>query len=343
MKILATGRIIFLLNLLLLSISLLAQGTVDRIKLSSQALAGNLSGDDPRRDISVYLPPSYHQEISRRFPVVYMLHGFTDSESKWFGNEKHWINLPAVINQSLANQLSEEMIVVMPNAYNRFKGSMYSNSITIGDWETFIAKELVRHIDENYRTLAVHESRGLTGHSMGGYGAIRIGMKYPDVFSSIYLLSACCMEKNVNPNAGLRKNTEAVKSVEELEQQPFFVMATMATAAAWAPNPSKPPFYFDLPFKEGKDIPEIVAKFEANATLSIIDQYISNLKKLRGIAMDVGDQDWGINAATKSLHNVLEKYKIEHFYEVYEGDHTNRIAERIGSNMLPFFSERLDR
>ena len=57
---------------------------------------------------------------------------------------------------------------------------MYSNSVTTGDWETFVAKDLVGYIDSHYRTLARRESRGLAGHSMGGYGTMRIGMKYPD-------------------------------------------------------------------------------------------------------------------------------------------------------------------
>lgn len=62
------------------------------------------------------------------------------------------------------------MIIVMPNAYTRYMGSMYSNSATTGDWETYVAKELVAYIDGHFRTIAERDSRGLAGHSMGGYG-----------------------------------------------------------------------------------------------------------------------------------------------------------------------------
>jgi S-formylglutathione hydrolase FrmB len=96
-----------------------------------------------------------------------MLHGFTDSDAQWFGAVKHWINLPEVINKALADGNTREMIVVMPNGFTRFKGSMYSNSVTVGDWETFVTKELVSYIDMHYRTLAQAASRGLAGHSMG--------------------------------------------------------------------------------------------------------------------------------------------------------------------------------
>lgn len=318
------------------------KGTKERIKVYSRAIEGNLVNDPADRDVTVYLPPSYTSEPTKRFPVLYMLHGFTDNDSQWFGWEEHWINLHEVLDAALAGGQSKEMIVVMPNAYNRFRGSMYSNSATIGDWETFVAKELVNYIDTHYRTIPGSSARGLAGHSMGGYGTIRLGMKYPEVWSAIYLLSPCCMEGTMmTANADMMKNVEAVTQVDQLESAGFGVIATLASAAAWAPNPEKPPFYIDLPFADGEVLPEIAAKFSANRTLYVIDQYVGNLKKLKAIGMDAGLQDRGISAATKRLHELLESYDIAHRYESYEGDHLNRIAERISTKALPFFSEYL--
>ena len=318
-----------------------ASGTVERKKIHSTALEGNLIGDSPYRDVSIYLPPGYYKRKDIHYPVIYFLHGFTDSDELWFGFKEHWIHLPQVIDQSHAEGLSKEMMVVMPNAYNRFKGSMYSSSVTIGDWETFIANELVHYIDTSYRTIPEASSRGLAGHSMGGYGTLRIGMKYPDVFSTIYALSPCCMADNVNPNPGLIKNVEKVKSISELEAQPFFVISALATAAAWSPNPVKPPFYLDLPYKEGKIDPEISARFDANSTLAVIHQFIPSIRQLHAIALDVGNQDWSITVQSKKLDSVLNQYDIPHFFEEYEGDHVNRIAERIRTKVLPYFSEKL--
>lgn len=339
-------KITSLFFLLLLTISVTKaqsqKGTKERIKVYSHAIEGNLVKDPAERDVTVYLPPSYQAQPDKRYPVLYMLHGFTDSDSQWFGWESHWINLQEVIDAALSDGQTKEMIVVMPNAYNRFKGSMYSSSVTIGDWETFVAKELVDYIDANYRTIPRASSRGLAGHSMGGYGAIRLGMKYPEVWSAIYLLSPCCMEGTMlSTNPEFMGSLEAVRTVEQLDTAGFFVMANLASAAAWAPNPDKPPFYLDLPFADGQALPEIAAKFSANRTLYIIDQYIYNLKKLKAIGMDAGLQDYGISGATKKLHELLESYTIPHQYESYEGDHLNRIAERIHYKMLPFFSEHL--
>ena len=317
------------------------KGVKERIKVYSHAIEGNLIHDSAERDVTVYLPPSYAVDPERHFPVIYMLHGFTDNDSQWFGWQEHWINLHQVIDSALTEGQTKGMIVVMPNAYNRFKGSMYSSSTTIGDWETFVAKELVTYIDSHYRTIPKAESRGLAGHSMGGYGTIRLGMKYPEVWSAIYMLSACCMEGTVNSNTEFMKSVEAITSLDQLEGASFGAIATLASAAAWAPNPNNPPFYLDLPFANGGVRPEIVAKFEANRTLYTIEQYIPNLKKLKAIGMDAGLQDYGISNSTKKLHNLLETYQITHMYESYEGDHLNHIADRIRTKTLPFFSEHL--
>jgi len=334
-------RLLFTLLICLSVYQAMAQsGTKERIKIHSVALEGNLIGDPAERDVTVYLPPSYQKNPESRFPVLYMLHGFTDNDSQWFGWEDHWINMQTVIELSLAEGLSKEMIVVMPNAYNRFKGSMYASSATVGDWETFVTKELVQYIDANYRTLANKNSRGLAGHSMGGYGTLRLGMKYPDVYAAIYALSPCCMDGGANTNAALMAKLEAF-TPDQLDGANFFEIATLATSAAFAPNPQNPPFYLDLPVKNGEPQQDVIHKIIANRTLNFVDQYILNLKKLKAIALDAGLQDRGISEATTSLHEILESYQIPHFYESYEGDHLNRIAERIQTKALPFFSKNL--
>lgn len=201
---------LFLSFLILASIALHAKsGNKERIKVYSHALEGNLIGDPADREVTVYLPPSYATETHKSFPVLYMLHGFTDDDSQWFGWEEHWINLHEVLDSAIEAGLSEEMIVVMPNAFNAFQGSFYSSNITIGDWEAFVTRELVAYIDSHYRTLANRNSRGLAGHSMGGYGTIRLGMKNPDIYSSIYLLSACCMEGGVSTQPNIISQVES--------------------------------------------------------------------------------------------------------------------------------------
>ena len=87
----------------------------------------------------------------------------------------------------------KEMIVVLPDSKTVHNGSMYSSSVTTGDFERFVAHDVVAYIDAHYRTIPERASRGLVGHSMGGYGATRIGMKHADVFGSLYIMSPCCL------------------------------------------------------------------------------------------------------------------------------------------------------
>ncbi|RAJ95735.1 putative esterase [Larkinella arboricola] len=319
------------------------KGTAERIKVHGKGLEGNLSGDSPDREVSVYLPPSYKTDKKRRYPVLYLLHGFTDNDAQWYGFTKHWINLPEVVDKAFADPAVREMIIVTPNAYTRFFGSFYSNSITTGNWEDFVAKELVSYIDSHYRTIPNAASRGLTGHSMGGYGTMRIGQKYPEIFSSIYLLSPCCMNTGIHANRSeeAARKIEAIQTIEEVQKADFGTKAAFATSASWSPNPSNPPFYLDLPTKNGQVQPMVMAKWAANAPLAMIDQYIPNLKKLNAIAFDAGSKDESIAASIKVLDGVLNNYKIKHTYEEYEGDHVNRIAERIEKKVLQFFSEHL--
>ncbi|MGC9972887.1 MAG: alpha/beta fold hydrolase [Bryobacteraceae bacterium] len=316
-------------------------GTVERVVVHGKALEGNLEGDSPDRDVAVYLPPSYNTARKLRYPVVYMLHGFTDDVDHWWGVKPHFVNLPAVIDKALAGGKTREMIVVMPNAYTRYQGSMYSTSATTGDWENFVASELVAYVDSHYRTIPGAAGRGLAGHSMGGYGAIRIGMKHPEVFSSVYLLSPCCMAASIQPGGPGMAPAEAIHSPADVEKANFFTKAAIASAAAWSPNPKNPPLYFDLPSKNGEFQPAIAAKWAANAPLAILDQYIPNLKRLHAIAFDAGAQDAAIAATIKVLDGILNAYEIRHTFEIYEGTHLSRIAERIETKTLPFFSTNL--
>src|SRR5574338_1665493 len=210
---------------------------VQRIKVHGTALEGNLEGDAVDRDVIVVLPPSYTRQKSRRYPDVYALHGYSIGAEQWIRE----IHVPQTIEGAFA-QGAKEMIVVLPDSKTVHNGSMYSSSVTTGDFEQFIAHDLVTYIDGHYRTIPNRMSRGLVGHSMGGYGATRIGMKHADVFGSVYIMSPCCLSPQLDGpgNPAMAKTVEAVKTPEDSAKLPFFARAQLATAAAWSPNPKNP-------------------------------------------------------------------------------------------------------
>ena len=309
----------------------------EHIKIHGTALEGNLEGDAVDRDVIVFLPPSYATAKARRYPVVYALHGYSIGAAQW----SQEIHVPQTIEGAFA-QGSQEMIVVLPDSKTVHNGSMYSSSVTTGDFEKYIAHDVVAYIDAHYRTLANRTSRGLVGHSMGGYGASRIGMKHPDVFGSLYIMSPCCMSaRGAGPvNPATEKALEAVKTPADSATLPFGLRAQLASAAAWSPNPKKPPLYLDLPFENGEVRQDVIAKWAANAPLAFVDQYIGNLRQYRAIAMDVGDKD-GLRIDAGKLHDILDSYGIANSFEIYPGTHTSAVADRFQNHVMPFFSKNL--
>ena len=311
--------------------------TVEHIKVHGAALEGNLEGDAVDRDVIVVLPPGYAAQKTRHYPVVYALHGYSIGAQQWTQE----IHVPQTIEGAFARG-AEDMIVVLPDSKTVHNGSMYSSSVTTGDFEQFIAHDVVAYIDAHYRTIARRTSRGLVGHSMGGYGASRIGMKHPDVFGSLYIMSPCCLSaRGAGPaNAASEKVLEAVKTPADSAALPFGLRAQLASAAAWSPDPKNPPLYLDLPMKDGAVQPDVLAKWAANAPLAFVDQYIGNLRQYRAIAIDVGDQD-NLRIDAGKLHEVLDKYGIANSFEIYSGTHTSAVSDRFQNHVLPFFSKNL--
>jgi S-formylglutathione hydrolase FrmB len=318
--------------------------TVEHIKIHGEALEGNLEGDAVDRDAIVFLPPSYAKEKHWRYPVVYALHGYSIGAEQW----THEIHVPQTIEGAFA-KASQETIVVLPDSKTVYGGSMYSSSVTTGDFERFIAHDVVAYIDAHYRTIPNRMGRGLAGHSMGGYAAARIGMKHPDVFGSLYIMSPCCLSpmssRPVNPARPQameeqEKALESVRTPADATGLSFFVRAQLASAAAWSPDPKNPPLYLDLPRKDGVPQADVIAKWTANAPLAFVDQYIDNLRQYHAIAVDVGDQD-GLRFDAGKLRDVLNRYGIANSFEVYEGTHTSKVADRFQNHVIPFFSQNL--
>lgn len=314
----------------------LAQGTVVQIKVSGPSLAGNLEGENPEREVFVYLPPGYNKATDKRYPVVYFLHGYGVGAHVYV-NE--FLHLPVSIDQAITAG-AREMIVVMPDAFTRYGGSMFSSSPTTGDWETFIAHDLVSYIDAHYRTIPARASRGLSGHSMGGYGTLRIGMKHPEVFGALYAMSSCCLlNKPPELETVQAENARMAKGLKPVKERTWDNIQE-SLAAAWAPNTQNPPYYFDWPYRDGKAQALVQVKWIANSPLVFVDQYVSALKQYSAIMLDVGDKDT-LAASNAQMDAALNRLGVKHGWEVYDGDHLNHIDKRFEDNLLPFFSANL--
>ncbi len=313
--------------------------SVDRVIVHGKALEGNLAGDSADRSVCIYLPAGYAAS-QRRFPVIYFLHAYSDTDEGWMGLVQDWIELPSLINRALATGAAREAIVVVPNAYNSFFGSMYSASPTTGDWETFIARDLVAFIDAHYRTIPQPAARGLAGHSMGGYGAFRIAMLHPDIFPNVYLLSPCCLAPIDPQTEKPRIQAEAVKDFAALRKADSRSQLILARSAAWCANPKRPPLFLDPLSAGGVFQPEVVARWNANTLPELAASHLAGLRKLHSLAFDVGAQDsWSRDA--RLLDEYLTANAVPHRFELYRGDHLDHVAQRIETKMLPFFAANL--
>jgi hypothetical protein len=167
-------------------------------------------------------------------------------------------------------------------------------------------------------------------------------MKHADVFGSLYIMSPCCLSARVagRDPAELEKTLAGATSPADVAKLPFFARAQLAAASAWSPNPKNPPFYLDLPTKDGAPRPEVLARWAANAPLAFADQYIADLRTYRAIAVDVGDQD-GLRTDAAKLRDVFDAYGLANSFEIYPGTHTSKVADRFQNHVLPFFSRTL--
>jgi len=217
-----------------------ASGRLVQGKVVSPALNGNLLGDPAEQPVAVYLPPSYQTDPSKRFPVVYLLHGYTGKIQQWTENGYQGMRLKPMMDRLIEKGTIRETIVVVPNGANAYFGSFYTNSAVTGNWEDFIYRDMVSYIDRNYRTVSRPGSRGIAGHSMGGFGAILLGMKHPDVFGAIYALSPACLglEADLDSENPAWPKAFALKSRTDLKTNPetlddFYVDVFVALSASF--------------------------------------------------------------------------------------------------------------
>ena len=208
------------------------QARLDWVEVRSAAIEGNLEGNSANRKVLVVTPPGYDENPNKRYPVVYFLHGYwAPVEAQQQGFRLH----EAV---QAAAEAGNELIMVMPDGFSKLRGGFYSSSPTVGDYESFVVDDLVQWIDANYRTIPERASRGLAGHSMGGYGTARVAMKHPEVFSSIYMMSACCLDP-MPITAEQAKRIEAM-TPEQVEAAQFGELAAVSTLATWSPASTPP-------------------------------------------------------------------------------------------------------
>lgn len=326
------------------------RGTLVRDTVRSEALRGNPLGDPADRAVAVYLPPSYAASPERRYPVVYLLHGFDGGPDQWAGER---MRLPQAMDSLAAAGAVREMIVVMPDGRNALGGSFFANTAAAGRWEDFLVRETVGHVDRRYRTVRGPAGRGIAGWSMGGHAALRLAAAHSEVFGAGYALSPCCLgdlwaDFSADTPAGARlwAEADAARDREALARAGFHARLALAIGAMASPDAAQP-LGIAQPFLVGAGglvpVEPAYSAWSAVSPDSLVARHRSGFARLGGIAFDAGSDDGfrHIPRSTRALSDALTRAGIAHTYEPYAGTHGSRVAERLRTRVLPFFSARL--
>ncbi|HUF00391.1 MAG TPA: alpha/beta hydrolase [Anaerolineales bacterium] len=329
--------------------------SMNMIKISAPSLSDNLVGEPTERTIYVYLPPSY-STTDKHYPVIYYLPGYGDSAMIGF-------RLPGDVDSLIESGQVKEMIIVVASGDSKLGGSFYVNSPMTGNWEDHIVDDVVGYVDDHFRTLPQAESRGITGHSMGGFGALNIAMHRPDVFGAVYSMSPGLFDENGLAESFMFAQERIIRNFVDYEkelaalslgeaQKRMFASPqefSLAYGYAFAPNPDRQPPYFDYPYTEvdGQLVrdDEVWKKWESGfgGIAEEAVQYKDNLLRLKGILVDYGihDENLWIPKGSEYYGEQLTAAGIPVKVESYNGNHSNQLGERISEYMLPFFSTLL--
>jgi enterochelin esterase family protein len=312
---------------------------VDTVHFKSVVLKGNALSDPPDRQISLYLPPGYDLDAnrSRRYPVVYFLSGFT-GRGRMMLNATGWgESLDRRIDRLIKTRRMKPVIGVLPDCFTRLGGSQYLDSSATGKYETHLVRELVPWVDDHYRTMAKAKHRAVTGKSSGGYGALVLGMKHPDVFGLVASHSGDCgfeyaylpdfprLLDQVRIHGSVRRFVRAFDLAPKKTHELLTGMNILAMAACYSPNPrAKATLGIDLPFdlETGAMRPVIWRRWLRHDPLRMVAGHKRQLKKLRFLFLDCGLRDeWNLNWGARMLSAELTRYGIKHIHQEFDDGH----------------------
>jgi len=335
-----------------------AQGSLLENAVYGPSLEGNLLGDTATRNLIVYLPPGYDASQDR-YPVVYLLHTGGSTERFYPYNEfppsfeatgiftkpqdfpDH--GFVGMIDSLIDVGDIQPMIIAMPNINTAYGGSFCINSALNGNYEDYIILDIVPYVDSNYRTLADRNSRAIAGHCMGGFGAMYLSMKHPDVFGLVASHSSeLCMDALGRACQPLLKmeNPDGITGPDPAKPYTSFVYFF---AAAFSPNLSNPPYYVDIPFDDTIGIREdVLLQWAANDPIQMFPDHLTALQSLKGIYLDVGDKDeLQSGYFITPFSDALTTVGIPHSFEVFDGMHFSNLYTRL-SISLKYLSDSLD-
>ncbi len=310
-------------------------GTVVTTRLSSRLLRGNVLGDPADRDVLVYLPPGY-DEGARRYPTVMMLPGYASTHRSIVRFNPWRPNPVERFDALVAAGTSAPALLVLPDAMTRWGGSQFLDSPATGAYQSYLADEVIPHVDATFRTVPRAEGRAVVGTSSGGFGALRLVMDRPGLFAAagshagdaafevsmrpMLTTAAIAFDRAGSPSAF----AERIGETGPLGATDFDGIFVLAAAAAYSPAPDAPPPHLELPFDPATAElrPDVWTRWLAHDPLRRVDTSADALRALRLVHIDAGDRDeHGLHFAARLLATALGRIGATVVHEEFEGGH----------------------
>jgi enterochelin esterase-like enzyme len=302
----------------------------EEVTIPAPSLNGNKLGDFAEQDALVFLPPSYHH-TGKRYPVLYFLPGFGEYTYDYLNKTNFNFSMTEILQELYNKKQINKIILVILNGRNKLGGSFYQNSIVTGNWETYVVQDAVTFIDTTYRTIAHPDSRGIAGHSMGGFGSLDIALKHPDIYSCVYGMSPALFDDNGVENA--------IRQWQSIPEWGQYVI--QAYGAAFSPDLSLPYPFSGFPSDQG-EIRDRWDKGLGRWDLKI-EHYLSQSTRLKTISLITGKNDeypWLVDGA-RVLNQLFQQNNITCNYTEDDGKHDDLVGERLKNFVLPAFSRDL--
>jgi len=277
------------------------------------------------RDVRIYLPDGYDPESIERYPVVYFLHGAVVTYHYYWDN----FGVKDSLDSLIENELIEPIIFVCPDgSIGPYAGSFYTNSELYGDFEDAMVDDLIAFVDTTFTTYPYRQCRSIMGHSMGGYGAMKLALKHPDIYCSVASLSG-----TLDLSLAVSQRVDDVLAQNEGPPYVYDPDAGWATrilftyAGAFSPNLLNEPEPVDFPLGPwGEILPSVMARFHEHDCPHLATLLPPNPDL--AIYFDCGDQD-ALLPLNIAFADSLDALSLPYEFQVYQGNHTNQVHLRI--------------
>jgi S-formylglutathione hydrolase FrmB len=272
--------------------------------VESRALVGNPLGDPTARRVAVWLPPSYPNETTRRYPVIYWLAGYSGTGEMLFSGNAWQPGLGDRLDRLVGGGAMGEAIVVAPDCFTRWGGAQYLDSPALGNYETHLVREVIATIDARYRTVAGREARAIGGKSSGGFGALVLAMRHPELFAAVashagdmaFELSALkdlpVAARTLRRRGSVAAFVKQFEAAEKKSGDDYTTMMVLAQAGAYSPEADRPggvALPFDI--ETGELDWAVWKRWKAWDPIEMLAAHAEALRRMKLLFIDAGTRD----------------------------------------------------